>query len=144
MKNDTLNTVVLLEDKSAESVYTKEASFASYSAGARYLDRGEITGERIKNYLGLAQKAGKIAAGDQAVLNLIAKGKACLIVMAEDISAKINAQLRQAFAQNGENIPVIVWGNKKDLGSAIGKSPRGMIAFSDIGFAKAVLKLFKD
>ena len=58
---------------------------------------------RIAGYLGLAQRAGKIAAGDSAAKTALVKGKAELLVLAEDAADSVKAEL-QALA--GEEVPV--------------------------------------
>ena len=93
---------------------------------------------RIAGYLGLAQRAGKIAAGDSAAKTALVKGKAELLVLAEDAADSVKAEL-QALA--GEEVPVLLWPDKSDLGLIVGKSRRGALALTDEGFARAILKV---
>lgn len=93
---------------------------------------------RIAGYLGLAQRAGKIAAGDAAAKTALSKGKAWLLVLAEDAADGVKAELR---ALAGEEVPVLFWPDKRDLGLIVGKSRRGALALTDEGFARAIEKV---
>ncbi len=97
--------------------------------------------ERILNYLGLAQKAGKLAAGDGATLNAVRDGSAHLVVCAGDVAPSVQRELEAALDQ--KNLPVISLADKQRLGRAVGKSHRGMVAVLDAGFAGAILKMGK-
>ena len=93
---------------------------------------------RIAGYLGLAQRAGKIAAGDSAAKTALIKGKACLLVLAEDAADSVKDDLT---ALAGEEVPLLLWPDKADLGLVVGKSRRGALALTDEGFARAILKV---
>ena len=98
--------------------------------------------ERIVNYLGLAQKAGKLAAGDAATLNAVRDGSAHLVVCAGDAAPAVRRDLAVALDQR--NVPVMDLADKQRLGWAVGKSHRGMVAVLDAGFAGAILKIGKQ
>ena len=104
------------------------------------IDSDQTLNKKIANYLGLAQKAGKIAAGDMAVLTAIKKGKAKLILIASDIAPSVKKELEAELDHSV--IPVYVWEDKIYLGSIIGKSKRGALAVLDKGFADVIEKLF--
>jgi len=91
--------------------------------------------EKLKNLIGLAQKAGKIKSGDAAVLEAIEKKSIKLIIIAEDTAQSVKTELDKA---NKSDIPIIVFGDKVLLGDIIGKSPRGMLGIADTGFAVAI------
>ncbi|MBR5430676.1 MAG: ribosomal L7Ae/L30e/S12e/Gadd45 family protein [Firmicutes bacterium] len=93
---------------------------------------------RVAGYLGLAQRAGKIAAGDTAAKTALLKGRACLLVLAEDASAAVREEL---LALAGSDVPVLFWPDKNDLGLIVGKSRRGALALLDEGFAGAIAKV---
>ena len=92
---------------------------------------------KIANYLGLAQRAGQIAAGDEAAKNALLKGKACLLVIAADASPQVRGQL---LALAGDDLPLLDWPDKDSLGRIVGKSRRGALALLDPGFTAAILK----
>ena len=52
----------------------------------------------------------------------------------------VKAEL-QALA--GEEVPVLLWPDKSDLGLIVGKSRRGALALTDEGFARAIAKVLE-
>lgn len=94
---------------------------------------------QLKNFIGIAQKAGKVVSGDNNVLDALAKGEVKLIIIASDAAASVQKELEQA---NIAAVPTITFLNKLNLGWIIGKSPRGMIAICDDGFAAAIITKF--
>lgn len=101
----------------------------------------EVQRRRIAGYLGLAQRAGKIAAGDAMAKTALATGRACLLILAEDAAPAVK---RELLALAGEEVPVLVWPDKTDLGLIVGKSRRGALALSDEGFARAIAKVLAE
>jgi len=95
--------------------------------------------KKIAGYIGIAQKAGKIAAGDAAALAAIEKGKVFLAIIAADAATTVRQGIEDAAT--GKNVPIIFWRDKIDLGYIIGKSRRGAIAVLDQGLAAAILKI---
>lgn len=91
---------------------------------------------KIAGYLGIAQRAGKIAAGDMASREALKKGKAYLLVLAADASPQVKQEL---LALAEDEIPVLEWPDKLDLGRIVGKSRRGALAVLDQGLAKAIV-----
>lgn len=98
----------------------------------------EAQRKRIASYLGLAQKAGRVAAGDAAARTALTQGKAFLLVLAEDAAPTVRQEL---LALAGEEIPVLYWPDKTDLGRIVGRSRRGALALNDEGFARAIAKV---
>lgn len=102
-------------------------------------DFSEGAVKSIAGYLGLAQKAGKLAAGDRAALAAIEKNQAKLVVRAADASPKVAEELEQALTKRA--IPLLVFADKRSLGVMVGKSPRGALAVLDLGLARAILRV---
>ncbi|MCL2677781.1 MAG: ribosomal L7Ae/L30e/S12e/Gadd45 family protein [Clostridiales bacterium] len=96
--------------------------------------------KKIAGYAGIAQKAGKLAAGDRMVLQAVKSGKAFLVIMAVDIAQSAREELLQAM--EGRGIPLFRWQDKASLGLMTGKSPRGALALLDKGFADAIEESF--
>ena len=96
--------------------------------------------KKAVGYLGLAQKAGKIAAGDLAVMNALKNGSAKIIIIATDTAPSVMAEVEKRLVK--KQVPVYLWGEKIFLGSIIGKSRRGALAVLDQGFADAIEKVF--
>lgn len=95
--------------------------------------------KKIAGYLGIAQKAGKIAAGDNRVKESLLKGQARLVVLANNASQEVKETLTQLAAS--QQVTIIEWPTKEELGLIIGKSRRGALAVLDEGFARAIKKV---
>jgi len=89
--------------------------------------------------VGIAQKAGKTAAGDMAAMNALKTAKAQLLLLAEDIADATAAEL--LHLAEAAMLPVLWWPDKVSLGLLVGKSKRGAVAILDEGFSRAILKL---
>lgn len=88
--------------------------------------------------LGMAQKAGKIVSGDVAVKTALKKGKARLLLIAEDTSENSKKELINLASQMG--VKVVEGLNKLNIGWAIGKAKRSSIVVLDKNFVKMILK----
>jgi ribosomal protein L7Ae-like RNA K-turn-binding protein len=91
---------------------------------------------KIYSMIGLAYRAGRIAAGEDAVRKSIRKGKVRLLIISEDASE--NTQKRFGNAAEYYNIDVVIWGTKEELGMSIGKSERSVIGITDDSFCKSL------
>lgn len=88
----------------------------------------------VYSFLGLMQKSGNIASGDDTVEIDIKKKKCKLLVISADASE--NTKKKFAHMAGYRGIPYVFFGTKTDLGSSIGKSERALISIRDSGFAK--------
>ncbi len=84
----------------------------------------------------LANKAGKLVTGEDAVRNSIRNGKVKLVIVAEDASD--NTKKRFSNSTAFYNIPFVTWGLKEMLGSCIGKSERSVLGITDENFSKGL------
>ncbi|MCL1872910.1 MAG: ribosomal L7Ae/L30e/S12e/Gadd45 family protein [Clostridiales bacterium] len=96
---------------------------------------------KVAGYLGIAQKAGKIAAGDSAVLAALENRRACLVLVATNAASSVQEEIIAKSQAHG--LPFFTWGNKIALGLYIGKSQRGAVAVLDEGLANAIRKLLE-
>ncbi|ABZ84845.1 ribosomal protein, l7ae family [Heliomicrobium modesticaldum Ice1] len=94
--------------------------------------------DKVHGLLGLARRAGKIAAGDSAVEANLKKQKVFLLLFTEDASAGVVQKYSHWCGDLG--IPTVTYGQKEVIGQAIGLSPRTLVAVLDEGFAKAIHK----
>lgn len=94
---------------------------------------------KVAGYLGIAQKAGKVAAGDSAVLAALENRRACLVLVATDAASGVREEI--IAKSQAQGLPFITWGNKITLGLCVGKSQRGAVAILDKGLANAIQKL---
>ncbi|MDD2221631.1 MAG: ribosomal L7Ae/L30e/S12e/Gadd45 family protein [Clostridia bacterium] len=95
--------------------------------------------KKLSSYLGLAQKAGKIAAGDTPVIEALKKNKAKAVFVANDTAAGVINELYN----NSSDAQYFRWNTKSELGRIVGKSPRGCLAVLDEGFYQAILKIIE-
>ncbi len=93
---------------------------------------------KVISLLGMARRAGKVYSGESQVQALLKKKKGNLLLIAEDSPG---ADAKFGKWAKDLNIPVLVEGNKQELGSAIGLSPRAIVLIMDRGFAEAILKV---
>ncbi|HHU61867.1 MAG: ribosomal L7Ae/L30e/S12e/Gadd45 family protein [Bacillota bacterium] len=91
---------------------------------------------KIYNYLGLAQRAGQIVSGEQAVLIGVNRRKIKLLLIAEDASKNTFNKFK-SLAHN-HNIKYLIYGDKASIGQAIGKSPRTVLGILDNNFANVI------
>ena len=87
--------------------------------------------------LGFASKAGKLAYGMQKVIEAIKKNKACLIVIACDLSDKSKKEI--LFFTSNKNLRVVTLNDVtvENLSTAVGRKC-GILAVLDNGFADAI------
>lgn len=97
---------------------------------------------RLLSLLGIARRAGKISWGRDAVEESLRKGKAHLVLVAADISAKTTAGVR--FSAERAGVPVLsVHETIESVSQAIGKRA-GIVAVLDEGFAKKLKSLAEE
>ena len=94
---------------------------------------------RLAGYLGIAHKAGKLAAGDQASLAALKTAKANLLVIACDAAPAVWQDLGSWAVR--QQVPLLVGPDKQSLGDLLGKSRRGAVVILDAGLAAAIGKL---
>ncbi|HET7629098.1 MAG TPA: YlxQ family RNA-binding protein [Bacillales bacterium] len=89
--------------------------------------------ERWFSLLGLAFRAGKVVSGEEAVLAAVRNKKARLVLVAGDASARSLKQWRNKCEHY--EVPARVVADRYELGRAMGKAHRVVIAVNDEGFA---------
>lgn len=93
---------------------------------------------QLRFALGLAQKAGKVAAGDLSVEGALLNRKAKLLLIAADAAEATKKNLYSIATRC--SVPIYEVLSKAELGLAIGKSPRSSIAILDKNFVIMVEK----
>ena len=94
--------------------------------------------KRVYNILGLAQKAGKILSGQNTLLSSNLKSYNLLLI-AEDASCSIKDRFK--LIANKNELKYYVFGTKLNLGLAIGKSPRTVLAIKDKNLTRKILEI---
>lgn len=97
---------------------------------------------KIYSMLGLATKAGKVASGEFATEKSIKSGKAELVIVSEDASDNTKKMFSDMCVFY--KVPKYFFGNKEDLGHAIGKAMRSSLAITDENFANILMEHLKQ
>ena len=116
------------------------------------LEVDRLDKQKYLNLIGFAAKSGKIAYGEEDVLNGIEKGKISLTIIAKDMPEKaknriekklIHAYENLYFEVSGlkkkEDIRVIIVGTKEENSSAVGKVNKPVIGIKDRNLAKGII-----
>ncbi|GAA3406570.1 YlxQ family RNA-binding protein [Paenibacillus hodogayensis] len=88
------------------------------------------------SFLGLAMRAGKLAIGDEGALKAVRSGQARLVVLAEDASDNTRKKFQDKCAHY--NVDLVECFDRYELGAAIGKEARVLVAVVDAGFAQKI------
>ena len=83
-------------------------------------------------------RAGKLKSGEFACLEAVRNKTAQLVIVSEDASDNTRKEFSDKCSYY--KIPMVFFGNKNDLGHAIGKDVRTSLAITDKGLAQALEK----
>lgn len=97
-----------------------------------------MTGNKVLSLIGLATKAGKTASGEFLTEREVKSGKAALVIVAGDASENTKKKFRNMC--DYYKVPIYFYEDKDTLGHAMGKEFRAMVAVTDAGFAKGIVK----
>ena len=95
--------------------------------------------EQILSTIGLAQKAGLVAVGEEPVGSAARSKHARVILTAKD-AAPGTVRRACSFAETGSCLVLSIPADKETLGRALGRTSCAMAAITDIGFAEAIVK----
>ncbi|RUL55764.1 MULTISPECIES: YlxQ family RNA-binding protein [Lysinibacillus] len=98
--------------------------------------------ERLFQLLGLAARARKIVTGEELVVKEVRTGKAKLVLLANDAAHNSSKKIQDKCTFY--NVEYRVFGDRYQLGHAIGKEARVVIAITDSGFAKKMSSLLNE
>ena len=98
--------------------------------------------KKVLNLLGLATRAGKTASGEFMTEKAIKSGKAYLVIVSEEASDNTKKKFADSAAYY--NKKVVIYGDKFELGKAIGKNERSVIVIKDGGFAKKIIDMIGE
>ena len=96
---------------------------------------------RALNMLGLCARAGKLISGEKACLQLIRSGGAQVVLL--DAGAAKNAVKSISDACSHHQVTLLS-APEFELGDAIGKPGRMVVAVTDEGFAKRIIELSQN
>lgn len=92
--------------------------------------------KKILDLIGLAMKAGKVKSGEFSTEQSVKKGRACLVIVAEDASENTKKMFRDMCRYH--HVESFCFSSKIVLGHACGKEMRSSLAVEDEGLAKAI------
>ena len=98
-----------------------------------------MVNNKVYGLLGLTAKAGKIVFGTDSCLEMIAKRKIKLIIVAEDSSERTISNFKNKCMEN--EIDFYLYGKKDELSKAIGKVNKTVIGVKDKNLAGAIKKI---
>ncbi len=94
--------------------------------------------KKVLGALGLATKAGKLVSGEFMTERAIRDGSASLVIVASDASE--NTKKKFADSCDYYRVSYVEFGDKEQLGRAIGKEFRASLAVTDRGLATTIGK----
>lgn len=97
--------------------------------------------KKIYNLLGLATKSRNVASGEFSTEKAVKEHKAALVIVADDSSDNTKKMFTNMCTYY--TVPIYFFGNKNDLGHAMGKEFRASLALLDKGLADAIEKILK-
>lgn len=97
---------------------------------------------KIFSYLGLAVRGRRLVSGEFLTEQAVKKKKAYIVIVATDASENTKKSFRDMCTYYQVNI--YFYGNKEQLGHAIGKEFRASIAVTDGNLANAIEKVLME
>lgn len=91
--------------------------------------------------IGLATKSRNVASGEFSTEKAVKEHKAALVIVAEDASDNTKKMFTNMCTYY--KVPIFFFGEKNDLGHAMGKEFRASLALLDKGLADAIEKELK-
>ncbi|MEE0954617.1 MAG: ribosomal L7Ae/L30e/S12e/Gadd45 family protein [Eubacterium sp.] len=96
---------------------------------------------RAASMIGIARKAGKVAAGEFSAEKALKEGAAALVILSEDASENTQKKFRDKASYR--HIPVYTFLPKEELGRCVGLGERSVLAITDRALAEAVRGLIE-
>lgn len=97
--------------------------------------------KKIYSLLGICRKGGNIGAGEFQTEKCIKSGQSFLVLVASDSSDNTKKKFRDSAAYY--DVPYYEFGNKDDLGYAIGFEFRACVSVNNKGLADKIISLLK-
>lgn len=97
--------------------------------------------KKVYNLLGIATKSRNLASGEFSTEKAVKEHKAALVIVADDASDNTKKMFTNMCTYY--NVPIYFFGEKIDLGHAMGKEFRASLAVFDKGLADAIEKQLK-
>ena len=98
--------------------------------------------DKILGLLGICRRAGKLTAGNDAVIESVQNGKARLVIVSNDISLNTEKKLKNACASANTEL-LKLNRTRNELSDALGKFC-AVVAVCDDGFSKKLISLIQN
>ena len=89
--------------------------------------------------VGMANRAGQVTAGMNAVVRDLNQGKIRLLIVADDIGE--NSLKKIEHAAENQEVPLIILGTSQSLGTYTGAEKRSIVGIKDSNFAQVIAGL---
>lgn len=96
---------------------------------------------KVFSFIGLATRAGNVASGEFSTEKAVKEGKASLVIVAEDASNNTKKLFTNMCTYY--KVPIFFFGEKTELGHAMGKEFRASLAVLDKGLANVIQEQLK-
>ena len=93
---------------------------------------------KAMSLLGFAKKSGNLVSGVNTCGFAIGRGRAKLVILAEDISAGSEKKIMKEIRK--KDVPYVQYGTIDELSHIAGESGRSVFAVLDKGFAESILR----
>ena len=97
---------------------------------------------KVYGLLSIAAKAGRVVTGSDVVMEEVKKRRARLVILSEDASANTKKLFQDKASYR--DIPAAVFGSAVDLGRAVGKPPRVVLAVLDQGLSESIVRAIRE
>lgn len=97
--------------------------------------------KKVYNLLGIATKSRNVASGEFSTEKAVKEHKAALVIVAGDASDNTKKMFTNMCTYY--NVPIYFFGDKDNIGHAMGKEFRASLAVFDKGLADAIEKILK-
>jgi ribosomal protein L7Ae-like RNA K-turn-binding protein len=94
---------------------------------------------KIYSFLGLAKKAGKLIAGEEACERALKSEKVHLIIVSSDASD--NTKKKFTDKSKYRDVEIRFFGEKELIGRYVGKEIRSVVAILEVGFANRLMEM---
>lgn len=92
--------------------------------------------------LGLGQRSRSVVSGDEGVRAKLERRRARLVIIAQDAAPATRKDFSSLSARY--SVPCVEFGTKNELGVAVGKSPRAVLALLEGHLAQRVMHLLGE
>ena len=98
--------------------------------------------KKVYSLLGLCRRGGNIGSGEFQTDRHIKTGLSCLVIVATDSSENTKKKFKDSASFY--KVPYTEFGNKEELGKAIGYEFRACVSVNNQGLAKKIMDLLKE